>query len=73
MPGMHRLYATDQYYSIVVGDGLVHGAFVKNTVHGAWFLAFCYLDTPNGVKIRGATEPCTDAVTCLECLEKGYG
>jgi hypothetical protein len=72
MPGVHRRYATNRYYTINVGDGLIHRAFVKNTTRGPWFSAFCYMDKKEGDPIRGAIEPCEDVATCLECLEKDY-
>lgn len=73
MPGVHRRYATDRYYTINFGDGLIHRASVKNTIHGPWFLAFCYMDKKEGDPIRGTEEPCEGPPTCLECLEKDYG
>lgn len=65
---MPRVYRTGIYYSINIGDGLIHVAWVKNTIHGPWFLALC--SDANQSQVRGAELPCDAQPTCLECLSK---
>jgi hypothetical protein len=64
MSGLPLRYRTDRFYPIACNDSLIHWAWVKNTVHGPWFLAFCNtVEQPRGAEERSFMQP-----NCLGCL-----
>jgi hypothetical protein len=64
MSGLPLRYRTDRFYPITCDDDLTHWAWVKNTIYGPWFSAFC--SEPE--RVRGAEERSFMQPNCLACL-----